>query len=432
MELHDKKFEYVEHKDRVPDSQVPNIQDKVIALKKIKNKGIIRNKVWIITAIILLLVSVVTGGSYYFFYQYLPSQNNQQSGNLSLLFPTSTLTPTPTPTPEPIFYPNPITGELIPEADYLSMKDRPYLAVMIQNNTASRPEYGLNEADIVYETLVEGRITRFMGVFWSKEASKVQSLRSSRKYFVDLLGDYPNAVYMHIGYASGDPKIDALQAMNTYGIRRVGDLRDTNTGELAYSRDHECEKVKAREHCAYSTTQRLWNIASQKGWTNDSSKDVSWQFNDLEKINTTSGTPLTDFTVDFKPSGGKTTYYDKNYSVRWKYDPVTNKYLRYNFNGTPYVDGNGIQVSTTTLIYQKVVSYPFGDYKGHQYQEVIGSGTGYVMMAGKVFNVKWSKPNFKTKTQFTDAATGQPFVFQRGKIWNMILPKTYDYTNNIK
>ena len=87
------------------------------------------------------------------------------------------------------------------EASFNSIKEKPFLAIMIQNNIASRPEYGLNQADIVYESLVESNITRFMAVFWSTGSEKVMSLRSARRYFVDILGDYNNPAYMHIGYA---------------------------------------------------------------------------------------------------------------------------------------------------------------------------------------------------------------------------------------
>ena len=403
-----------------------------ISLNEVQGKKKSKKKIWIISLLILLLISTIGGGSYYYFAVYKkPANQNTNSSNLiTEIFQTPTEEPTPTPTPEPIFYPNPITGEMMPEADYLAIKDRPFMAVMIQNNISSRPEYGLNEADIVYEALVESRITRFMAVYWSKDAAKVQSLRSARKYYVDLLGDYTNPVYMHIGYSTGDVKVDALQAMNKYGTQRIGDLRDANTKELAYSRDSACEKVKAREHCAYTTTQRLWAISEQKGWKNDLSKNISWKFSDSDKIDLTSGTALSDFTVHFKPAPTLPNYFDTNYTVNWKYDPITNKYLRFNANGTPYLDGNGVQVTSSTVIYQKILSTPTGDAKSHQLQEVIGSGTGFVMMQGKVFKVNWSKPNYATKTKFTDATTGAEFVFQRGKIWNMLMPKTFDYIAN--
>jgi hypothetical protein len=345
--------------------------------------------------------------------------------------PTPTASPTVEPTPEPIFYPNPINGLMISEAEYNAIKERPFLAVMVQNNTASRPEFGLNEADIVYESLVESSITRFMAVYWSKGAEKVQSLRSARKYFVDVLGDYNDPAYMHIGYAYCapkeicDPKNDALLEMNKYGINRLSDSRDSQTNELSFLRDSACEKIKAREHCAYSNTTKLWTIAAQKGWKNNLSNYISWKF--VNEPVSTNGTPLTDFIVDFKSTGN---FYNGDYSANWKYDAATNKYLRFNLNKTPFNDGLGKQIEADTIIYQKIKSSPSGDTKHHQTQETIGSGDGYVMQGGKVYKINWSKPNFDTKTKFTDAITGKDFEFQRGKIWVNLVPKHYDYTDN--
>lgn len=326
------------------------------------------------------------------------------------------------PTPVPIVYvENPINGLMIKEDEYNLLKNRPILAIMVQNNISSRPEYGLNQADLVYETLAEGGITRFMGIFWSNDVERVQSIRSARKYYVDLLGDYNNPVYMHIGYSDGDQKISAIQAMNKYGIRRISGTAGS------FSRDKDCEKVKAVEHCAYTDTERLWKIAEGNKWENDPATFKSWKFTDDDTPRSLS-VPLTSFRVDFKQwAANKSDRFYQDYSVIWKYDSVSGKYLRYNHDSTPYLGADGLQIETDTIIYQKIVSYPFGDSKSHQYQEVIGTGTGYIMQNGMVNEVNWAKKDFQTKTVFS-SKNGEEFKFKRGKIWVMLVPKYYDYT----
>ena len=69
-------------------------------------------------------------------------------------------TPAPTPTPEP-YDPNPLTGEE-KGSDYVSVRP---VAIMINNIAACRPQRGLNDAEVVYEIMVEGGITRFMGLY---------------------------------------------------------------------------------------------------------------------------------------------------------------------------------------------------------------------------------------------------------------------------
>lgn len=336
---------------------------------------------------------------------------------------------TPTPVPTPVFVSNPINGILMPENEYNLIKDRPFLAVVIQNNVVARPPSGLNQADIVYETLVEGNITRFLAIFWSKDADRIQSIRSARHYFVNLLGDYNNPAFMHIGYAyctSGencDSRIDSLVLMQRYGIRRLSDAVNSVTKELSFSRDKNCEMIKSAEHCAYSSTQRLWAIVEQKGWKNNLSQYRSWLFTDdiVE-----GGNELKNFLVHFN---GYSNVHDIEYSVIWKYNTEKKTYERYNFDDSPYIDSNNEQVSADVVIYQQITSIPTGDNKAHQYQEVIGNGTGYVMQGGRVYPIRWSKPDFNTKTIFTDATTGKEFVFNRGKIWVMLVPKGYDYIN---
>jgi hypothetical protein len=93
--------------------------------------------------------------------------------------PIPTAPPTPTPTPKPRFWP--LTG-LAAAAD-AQLGRRP-LNVRLPNDPNARPQYGLNKADIVFEMIVEGGVTRFSAIFHSKDADTVGPVRSYR--FSDL------------------------------------------------------------------------------------------------------------------------------------------------------------------------------------------------------------------------------------------------------
>jgi hypothetical protein len=383
------------------------------------------NKKKLIYITIILLLVAILGSAGFFAVKYYKKSSASVPNNLDN--EVAIVTDTPTPTPKPIkpaikSYANPMTGVLMAEDAFNQIKNRPALAVMIQNNVASRPEWGLNEAEVVYETLTESSITRFMGVFWSKDAERVMSVRSARKYFVELLGDFKGVVYMHIGQSEGEDNISAVNALARYKIK------DLTNKAGSFIRDRECQKTKAIEHCAYSTTQLLWDLASRAGWNADITAQESWKFKNPNDPEVSKGESLTDFTVHF-PKSTKTDY-TANYSVIWRYDPVSNKYKRFELDGRPFVDGLGKQVETDIHIYQKIVSSPTGDFKGHQLQQVIGTGTGYVMQNGKVYNVTWKKPDFATKTRFFDTTTGKEFVFNRGKVWVSLVQKSADYVDN--
>ena len=111
-----------------------------------------------------------------------------------------TLTPTPEPTPEPTQVPpekvNPLTG--LPIGGEATANQRP-VAIMLNNIKEALPQQGNSQADILYEVLAEGGITRMLGVYQSMEGvGEVGSVRSARPYYLELaLG--LDAIYLHAG-----------------------------------------------------------------------------------------------------------------------------------------------------------------------------------------------------------------------------------------
>jgi hypothetical protein len=101
--------------------------------------------------------------------------------------PTPTLEPTEDPNPTATPWPTldadacPLTGLSV--SDPALLERRP-LAIKIQNVPVARPQYGLPQADIVYEHLSEAGITRFTAIYLCQEIEKVGSTRSAR--FIDL------------------------------------------------------------------------------------------------------------------------------------------------------------------------------------------------------------------------------------------------------
>lgn len=88
--------------------------------------------------------------------------------------PAPSVLPSPTPEPEPTC---PLTG-LEPRAGV--DLERPAVAVKIENAPEARPQSGLERADLVFEEVVEGGITRFMAIFHcgsSKDAGPIRSAR---------------------------------------------------------------------------------------------------------------------------------------------------------------------------------------------------------------------------------------------------------------
>ena len=118
-----------------------------------------------------------------------------------------------------------LTGEWLPEEE---TKNRP-VAIMLGNTTDALPQYGIGEADVLYECLVEGGLTRLMGIFEDyNDAPKYGSVRSCRLYYAYLAKEY-DAIYAHYGQAS-----NAKSFLNSDAIDNLNGLEGTMDSIMYY------------------------------------------------------------------------------------------------------------------------------------------------------------------------------------------------------
>jgi hypothetical protein len=106
------------------------------------------------------------------------SSSSNQTADSPAASPSPTPTPRPFPSPTPVIYHSPLTGEQVP-----SPPPRP-IAVQIDNAPAARPQIGLVDADLVYETPTEAQLTRFTAFYQTRQPDVVGPDRSAR--LVDL------------------------------------------------------------------------------------------------------------------------------------------------------------------------------------------------------------------------------------------------------
>ena len=71
------------------------------------------------------------------------------------------------------------------------------VAVMVNNHPAARPQSGLNKADIVYELLAEGDVTRFLAIFQSEQPDNMGPVRSARDYYIELAKGFDSLYIAH-------------------------------------------------------------------------------------------------------------------------------------------------------------------------------------------------------------------------------------------
>jgi hypothetical protein len=338
---------------------------------------------------------------------------------------------------EPVTEACPLNGKLYTKSERnLWETKRPILA-MIENDIHARPHSGLSSADIVYEAVAEGGITRFMGVFYcgaQSDTAKVAPVRSARIYFVNIAAEYNTPVYMHVGggncsadEASGqctsNKKAWALEELVKLGWRKMGGNDFDTVGDIGVpvmKRDWTRlgpNVELATEHTYVGYLSYAWKEADKRGYNSVMPGGKTW----------ISGfKPWLSGSTGIKGEAAQNITYDfwsnyKDFAVEWKYDATTKEYQR-NQGSAPQIDlETGKQVTAPNILIQFTKEEgPLDEHK-HMFYTVIGEGTGLYFTGGQVIPVKWKKATQLGRTVFTDAS-GKEVSFTPGAIWVSILP----------
>ncbi|MEX0621918.1 MAG: DUF3048 domain-containing protein [Candidatus Woykebacteria bacterium] len=294
-------------------------------------------------------------------------------------------------------FPHPINGVWYTQAEAKIWKNRLPLGVIIENHADSRPQTGLSRAEVVYEVLAEGGITRFLAVFLSQEAD-LGPVRSNRPYFLDWISEY-SAGYAHVG---GSPLAQSL--VKKYKIK---DLDQFFLGAPTYQRVSN----RFAPHNVYTATKKLRGAAATRGYKGPI-KISSWSFVDEEAKPEMRAKKFT-LNLGFLGTFG--------YDVRWGYQPRSNNYLRFNGNAKHIDAATKKQLSTKNIIVQYVTIKPEGSGHGRILQETIGSGKAIVFRDGKAVSGAWKKKSRTERTRFFDKK-GKEVSLNRGNIWVEVVP----------
>ncbi|MGH9226062.1 MAG: DUF3048 domain-containing protein [Acidimicrobiales bacterium] len=282
----------------------------------------------------------------------------------------------------------PLTG--LPVADP-ALAVRPAISVKIENSPASRPQAGLDKADVVFEEVVEGGQTRFLAVFQSTDASPVGPVRSLRPTDPAIVAPFGGVV----AYSGGIPRF--VQAMKATGLVNI----DETSAGSAFTRRRD----KSAPHNLYTSTSALYDKAG-----NAKAPPVFAQFLKAdEPFAPAGGTPVTGLTLAV--ASATTVGYD--------WDPAARAWKRLT-DGRAFVAEGGTQISAATVIVQFVPYERTGeaDTTGSPVSEarIVGSGDAVVFANGTMVRARWSKPSATAMTAWTDQA-GAPLQLPPGRTW---------------
>jgi hypothetical protein len=320
----------------------------------------------------------------------------------------------------------PLNGAKYTKVERKIWETRRPLAVMIENHLEARPQSGLSDSDIIYEAVAEGGITRFLALFYCHAAAYetiIGPIRSARTYFLDWASEYNQPLYVHVGGANTPGPANALGEIESYGWSGENDLNQFSIGFPTFWRDYErLGHTVATEHTMYSTSEKLWAVGQNRGYTNVDPEDNNW---------------LDDFTpwkfvknepdVDERGQTNEISFNfwdDEAYAVTWQYDKEANQYKRLN-GGQSHKDLNvDQQLTAKNVVIQFMTERNANDgYPGniHLLYGTIGQGKALVFKDGEAITANWSKAKRTQRTIFTDAK-GKEIEFNPGRIWISTLP----------
>jgi len=318
----------------------------------------------------------------------------------------------------------PLNGALYSKTQKAKWEERRPLGVMIENHTEARPQSGLSSADVVFEAVAEGGITRFLGLFYCQDASIIGPVRSARIYFIRILEGFgKNPLYAHVGGANTPGPADALGYLSELGWSSYNDLNQFSVPFPNFWRDYERLPNRATEHTVYSSTKKLWTYAKEKRKLTNVDEDgvawnknfTSWKFKDDE----TQDKRGTVAKIDF----GFWDNLASDFNVVWNYDKVTNSYKRDN-GGSPHIDKNtGKPITAKNVIVMFAKESPANDgYEGsHILYKVVGSGDALIFQDGKVIKGSWSKEDEISQLKFFNQNDEEVSIV-RGQVFVEILP----------
>ncbi len=291
----------------------------------------------------------------------------------------------------PNLVPSPLTGLLVP----IDQADNQVLGVMVENLAGpggARPQSGLSQAGVVFETVAEGGITRYLALFQEARPRVLGPVRSLRPYYLDWAMGF-DAVIIHAG-GSG-------QALSLARSRQVKDMNALIYGLPTFYRIG----TRIAPHNLYTSGSALEKLAISLGYKTSSFTPYARTNKDHP------ATTPTATVINISYSG-------PDYAVKFKYDKSSDTYKRY-LAGQPDIDHtNHKQIAVKNLV---VVTMPVHYSGEYAVMPTVGSGKVVVFRDGVTYKGTWSKASPSSQLRLLDSS-GQDILLNRGSTWFAVVP----------
>ena len=273
------------------------------------------------------------------------------------------------------------------------------MAVMIENSPDSRPQSGLIYADMVFEVVDEGGVTRYVAVYSSYDADIVGPVRSARPYYAEIARSF-DPIYTFWGtYPEG---YDIIRNLNI-------DVLDGNSDVIAYAKSgwRDYSRSNITEHTAFMSTIKLKEEAADYGYPLKGGQSPL-RFK-IDAVDSDRG-DISDITINFS--------YD-SYRVDFEYDRENNNYLKFT-GGAPHTDyETGKQIAVNNVIVMITnIEGPIDEW-GHMAVRTTGTsdiGKAFFFMDGNMIEGTWERTSVFDPFKYRDN-DGNIVLFNRGSTW---------------
>ncbi|MHB9004900.1 MAG: DUF3048 domain-containing protein [Coriobacteriia bacterium] len=289
----------------------------------------------------------------------------------------------------------PLTG--LPVSDPDVPKNTRIVSVKIENSPVSRPQSGIQSADLVYESITEGGITRFNCMFHSTDPGEVGPVRSARLSDIDIVPQY-DALFAFSGASSSvNAAIKSARLQNL-------------SQDIGVSRGYRRSSQRSSPHNLYLTLATARDEGVKRGFP---AKQVIRRLQ-FDKKSAESSAVVSEITIPFSPAN----------TSQWTYDTTNDYYLREN-NGKSHNDqitGSQVHARNVVVMWATTSAVSKRDVTGSATYdiELVGSNRVSVFRNGKRFDGTWTAakaapPTFK-------AADGTAIRLAPGNTWFQVVP----------
>ena len=280
--------------------------------------------------------------------------------------------------------------------------ERRVVAVKVDNHPSARPQSGLEQADAVYELLVEGGLTRFIALFHDNDTEYLGPIRSGRPTDAELVG-FLDATF-NISGASGW----IIRYLANRDIHMLGE----GSGSFRIG-------SRGAPHNLYGNTIDMRDFADRNDYP-DEAPPAMFEFGDVQL------------------EGEEVTTVSLNWSSDWpnvNYEWDGERFLRSN-GTTPFMwmdsEGNQEQLSFDTLVVlfgRRYTAAPSDPSQGVAVPatDTVGEGRALVFAQGVVVEGTWSREDRLTPFELV-YEDGSPMIVPPGVPYIAIFPDSRSVT----